>query len=262
MTRWRAVASLTFLTLLAGLLITGPAHAHAATITWRTCDPGTKHYIGPYRVFDNAWIGRSSRHFCVHSTGLNITIDSAAVPASGTVVAYPSIRFGAFWTDRDPSSGLPLPATRLGRLTVAAASTGTAAGVWESDIDAWWRPRADWTRHGTFEMVIVNRSSFPTPAGGPTMRVGRAWYRYSTWMTCQRLSSGACTPGIPPWRLLIFRRIRQADAVRMPLWKFTSWALRKGLLPRTAWLGDVAYGTELWSGGRGLTDSMQIAWPR
>src|ERR1700720_4422642 len=88
----------------ATLSIAAPAQA---TKTWKTCRPGTKEYIGAYRGFDNAWRGPSSTRFCVKSTGRNITIDSNAQARGGNVVAYPSIRFGAFFTDRDPQSRMP-----------------------------------------------------------------------------------------------------------------------------------------------------------
>jgi hypothetical protein len=54
-------------------------HHHPAVQTWQTCTPGSKDYRGAYRDDDNAWAGPSSKHFCVHSTGLNISIDSNAI---------------------------------------------------------------------------------------------------------------------------------------------------------------------------------------
>jgi hypothetical protein len=42
------------------LSIAAPALA-TKTQTWKTCEPGTKDYVGAYRVFDNAWMVRAAR---------------------------------------------------------------------------------------------------------------------------------------------------------------------------------------------------------
>jgi hypothetical protein len=253
----RRIASVLILAAtLAALAVAGPARA--ATRTWRTCDPGAKNYDGAYRVYDNAWMGPSSKHFCVSSTGLNISIRTSAVPLGGNVVADPVIYFGTRFTDGNPQSGMPERVTRLGSMTMVVSSTCRARGMWQSDADIWFRPRAHWTGHGTFELVIANCASY-VPRGTRLVRVhGTAW-RWATWMTCQRMSSGRCDPAVRPWRIMTFFRARYTRKARFRLSQFTWFARR--YLPRSDWLGDVAYGTELWSGGKGLTDAMHIAWP-
>ncbi len=258
------------------------AAAQASTVTaspWTctkagrcsTCTPGAKLYAGGYRVFDNAWTGRSRNHFCVSSTGLNITIKSEAIPFGGNVVAYPSIRFGAFYTDRDPQSRLPERVIAIGPMTLNAASRGNAAGTWLTDADIWFRPRARWERHGTFELVVANRwhvaaaanaayrKAAPESAlaaamqGGQSVRIRGVRYGWSEWVTTDPRT------GLR-WPILVFRQLRQWGRARIRVGAFVWFARHHGLfhLPRSWWLGDVAYGTELWSGGKGLTDSMRV----
>ncbi len=296
--RWPVVASLTLLCLLAGLAVAGPAHAAAH---WRTCKPGTKRIVGAYRVFDNAWRGPSATRFCVHSTGLNISIESNARPYGAEVVAYPSIRYGAFFTDRDPRSRLPVRVTRIGSLTLSVASRGHAAGLWLSDADMWFRPRADWNRHGTFELVIINRSAGFYPAAWPLARIRGLAYRWDEWTTCQRtgsavrsallrmnpaaravmlrrersapmtalhpvlrsttaaaIAAAGCDPAVRPWPILVFRQVKERLTARDRAGAFVWFARQHGFMHRSVWLGDVAYGSELWAQGRGLTDSMVI----
>lgn len=247
----------------------GPA-SQGATI-WQTCKPGTKQYVDAYRIYDNAWSGPSSRRFCVSSTGLNITIRSNAV-AAGNVVAYPSIRFGAFYTDGDPQSGMPLRVTRIGPMRLLVSSRGSATGTWLTDADLWFRPRARWDQHGTFELVIANRwQGFGQPGGVPVRmtpwsaffrgsgrgapaRIGHVLYRASEWITRDPLTGYT-------WPILVFRQVRQSATARLRLGAFVWWARRHGRLPSSWWLGSVAYGSELWSGGRGLTDAMRVSSP-
>ncbi len=214
--------------------------------------PGAKQYVGAYRIFDNAFRGPSRKKFCVHSTGLNITTDSNA-KAFTNVVAYPSVRFGAFFTDGDPQSGLPVRVTRIGSMTLAVASRGHASGEWMSDADIWFRPCANWTSHGTFELVIVNRSARFGPPGGTRVWIKGRVYRVTEWIAHDPVTGQG-------WPILVFRQVRQSLMAKDKVGAFVYWALRHGHLPRSAWLGDVAYGSELWRGGRGLTDSMIVTW--
>jgi hypothetical protein len=211
------------------------------------------HTDGAYRIYDNSWLNEK---LCVSSTGMNITIASNAHPALGEVVAYPSIQFGPFYGIKDPLSGLPRPVRHFGRMMLHVSSRGHTTGFWLSDVDAWFHPGPSTAAHGTFELVIVTRSSGPTPGNWPRVRIRGVWYRWNEWVTCQRDAHGQCTQ--LTWPLLIFRRMHQSTVARVPFGSFVLRAVRWGFLPRSAWLGDVAFGTELWSGGRGLTDSMTV----
>ena len=205
----------------------GTAAAHAATKPpWRTCKPGTKDYLGAYRVVDNAWSGPSSKRFCVTSTGLNVTIGSQAIPHGSNVVAYPNVRFGAFFTDGDPQSGLPVRVTRIGQMTLHVKSNCKASGTYLTDADIWYRPRAVWTQHGTFEMVIANCwQGFGAPGGTgvimPDMsclpvicghgghsapaRIGHVAYRATEWITRDPVTGYT-------WPILVFRQVHQTPA--------------------------------------------------
>ena len=225
------------------------------------CTPGTIIFHGAYRVYDNAWLGRSAHRFCVSSTGVNITIDSNAAPDGGIVVAYPSIRYGRFFGDLDKPSGFPLPVPNLSgrRVILHVASTGHASGEWQSDVDSWFIPNKNWTQHGTAELVIINRSSSGQHgSGGYIIRIHGIRYRVATWITCQHLPRQTCDPQVQPWRLIKLDRVNHAARDTIYLGRTIRKLLARRLLHRGQWLGDVAYGTELWSGGKGLTDSLQV----
>jgi hypothetical protein len=231
-----------------------------------TCTDGSIQYAGPYRIYDNAWLEPSQ---CVTgqvlSRGAAITITSNATPG-GTVVAYPSIRYGAFYTDGDPQSGLPLPVTQLGRMTLHVASTGRAGGAWQSDADIYLHPTAASIphHHATFELVISNRSAWRQPGGrSAVVRVAGIRYRWVTpWTTCQRNASDQCDARIPDWQITVFFRLHEKAKALIYVPGFTWFLIRHGALPRRDVLASAAYGTELWSGGRGLTDSMYVTYPK
>ncbi len=254
----RGMARLCIAAMLLALCSSGTALAQssgsASKVTWQSCVPGAKQYVGAYRIFDNAFRGPSSKDFCVHSTGLNITIDSDAVAVGGVVVAYPSVRFGAFFTDGDPQSGLPVPVTGIGTMTLVVASRGSASGQWLSDVDIWFRPRANWQQHGSFELVIANRSGGFGAPRGTKARINGLAYRVDEWTAHDPITGEG-------WPILVFHQVRQTVTAKDKVGAFVYWARRHGHLPRSAWLGDVAYGSELWHGGRGLTDSMTVTWP-
>ena len=223
-----------------------------------------------YRIYDNAWSGPSSRRFCVSSTGLNITIRSNAV-AAGNVVAYPSIRFGAFYTDGDPQSGMPLRVTRIGPMRLLVSSRGSATGTWLTDADLWFRPRARWDRHGTFELVIANRwQGFGQPGGVPVRmtpwsaffrgsgrgapaRIGHVLYRASEWITRDPLTGYT-------WPILVFRQVRQrlrhACASGRSSGGSAAWAAAVVVV---AGFGGVRVGVVV--GPAALTDAMRVSSP-
>jgi hypothetical protein len=175
-------------------------------------------------------------------------------------------------------------------MTLHVASTGRAAGTWQSDADLWFTPKARWTRHGTYEVVIVNYSTTRHSQFALLTRVRGTRYWYLPWITCERKSSATrtaiahgispllastpvlasvtpqaiaaagCAPSVPPWTILLFWKVRQQHAVALHVGNFVWHAMHMGYLrlPRGWWLGDAAYGTELWSGGKRLTDSMRV----
>ena len=250
------------LALVCGIVSPAAAASHPGG-GWHTCTAGSKLVRGQYRIYDNAWLGPSSKRFCVDSTGLNISIESSARPVRSMVVAYPSIRYGHFFGDLDPKSGFPLPIPGLGGRPVIlrVSSTGRASGVWQSGLDAWFIPSATWTGHGITELVIVNRSSSGASRSGTRIRIRGIRYRLVSWMTCQRLPGGSCDPTIPQWRLIYLFRVRQTAHSVIYVGRTIRTLIARQLLSRGEWLGDVAYGTELWSGGRGLTDTMTVQAP-
>jgi len=224
--------------------------------TYSTCNPRAVLYGAPYRARNNAWF--ETRQCATSSGPHQITITSNAVPHAGLVVAYESVQDGEFYQWRDRASLFPKPVDRMRRGPYAhVACTGRRiAGGWQCDIDAYFHPsRASSSRHASFELVVVNRRGAP---GGQLASIGGVLYGWRSWMTCQRLASGACDPAVRPWRIFYAVRIHHRSRVTVPVGAFAHFAVRHGLLPASAWLGDVAYGAELWSGGKGLHISMTI----
>jgi len=232
-----------------------PGWTHNGDGSYTTCKPHALIYSAPYRVYNNAWLETRQ---CASSTGQHdITVTSNAVADRSLVVAYPSIRYGAFYTDLDPTSGLPVPIRRAADAPYAHVSClgRHIRGALQCDVDAWFHPTASTAAHGTFELVVVNRRGV---GGGHVTRIDGTRYYWHTWMTCQHLASGKCDPNVRPWRIFYAVRVHRNWTSTVPVGAFAHFATRHHLLPSTAWLGDIAYGAELWSGGRGLKISMTI----
>lgn len=238
----------------AALACAVPARSATTAKPWSTCKPGAEKIIGAYHFVDNDW---QTRRLCVTLHGLSATIDSN-VPAGNNVVAYPRWQYGKFWNSADPASGLPVPVQSLGTMTLHVRCTGHAAGQWLCDADSWFYPSGNTNRHGTFELVIANRSSGPAPSGGVWRRVfvHGQWWAFASWMT-----RDAQHPSVRPWRICVFRLIRQAPVDWIDFTAFAYRVLRWHLLPPADWLGTVNYAPELWSGGKGLTYSIRVDWP-
>lgn len=251
----RRVLSAGFLAAIAAVLVSAPAHAAAGE---STCVPGTKVFSGAYVALDNAWLEKAQ---CVRfNSATSVTITGNAVPVGGTVVAYPSIRYGAFYTYRDAASGLPLRVTDLRKMTLHVASTGHATGGWQSDADIYFHPTPASIahHHASFELVISNRYAWAIGGkGDPWTRIHRTWFRWASWMTCQHTAT-RCDPRIPLWRIAAFFQVHQKAKERIYVPAFTWFLIRQHLLPAGDVLSSAAYGTELWSGGKGLTDSMTV----
>lgn len=272
MTRLRTAVCAVVLLFCASIIVSGCMSAQAAATqsaapaaravrpaAARTCVPRKIDYAdAPYRVDNDIFTGMHGLS-CLTIRGSSFTIDRNYAPQRGIVVAYPRIDFGPWYTSADPTSGLPVRVTGMSRMVAHVASAGRSGGRWQSDIDAWFYPSANTNRHGTFEMVIVNRS---TPAYHPAapawirQRVGHAWWWFHwPWTTCLRNSSGGCTA--TTWPILVITRASSAPAAAIRLSTFVYHARRLGFM-HAMWLGNFAYGTECWSGCKGLTDSLTI----
>jgi len=233
-------------------LVVSPEWSQLKNHEYVTCTPHARIYNGAYRAINNAWLEPRE---CVGSfDGLELYLRSNATPGS-TVVAYPNIRIGSFYADRDPQSGYPKPVSALGPGPfLHVGCSGKTTGTWICDTDAYFHPARDTNAHGTFELVIANRRS--GTAIGKLIWVRGVPYRWRSWITCQRLANDSCDPPVKPWRIFVITRVHQFANTTIPVGSIARRAVRLGLLPRTDWLGDVAYGVELWSGGKGLHISM------
>ena len=87
--------------------------------------------------------------------------------------------------------------------------------------------------------------------GRAPVRIGHVAYRWTEWITRDPVTGQT-------WPILVFRQVHQTAGARIKVAAFVWWARKRGHLPSSWWLGDVAYGSELWSGGKGLTDSMHV----
>jgi hypothetical protein len=228
--------------------ITGPAHVSAAA-GWLTCKPQATLRSGIYRVDNDLFSGVHDRS-CVGSTdGHDITLFSSYRPWARGVVAYPSVRVGDYYASRDRSAIFPVQVRRPGRIILHLRSAGTAGGTWLTDSD-WWFYNNNLVRgHGVAELVLANRWAGYHPWCQRHLRIGRRWicaHEYKTGPHGHR------------WPLIGLFVDRRRHWLRVNVGHVLHRMRRLGWLKGREWLGSVAYGTEVWSGGRGLTDSMTI----
>ena len=232
---------------------TAPAAAKAKPVTWHTCTPRAARFDGAYRIYNDEFAGRKGR-FCIRSTGRNLTTENSVIGQPGGVVAYPAIQYGPYYGYADTASGLPVPELHMGAIVLHVSSTGHAAGQWTSDVDAWFYPNTNTSVHANYELVIINRtSSGVTARNHKLVKAGGQWYEATSWTTCP--------PGLNLcWPLIWFEKLHQSGSLKIRLGVF-AWDARKlGWLPKREWIGNWNYGSEIWSGGKGLTDSMTVRW--
>jgi hypothetical protein len=227
-----------------------PAGAAVKPPAWSTCQArASVERPGGYRIYDDQFIGSPSET-CITSTGLNLTVTTAAVPFGGEVVDAPAIQFGAYYSPAR-ATGLPLPDWWWDRhqFTAWFSCPRSDPGVWWCDAaDMWFSSSAAAAdEHGSAELVIQTRGSSATVPGG-----GAAIVRLSghEWVAHSHLT---CHPGDGCWPLTVFRELRQDGIVqRLDYAAFIRYATRRGWIPASDWLDSVNPMIERWSGGRGL----------
>jgi hypothetical protein len=242
----------------------GQAHATTTTRAWTSCKPRAilyQHAAPGYRIDADVFDGYHGTYCLSGTSSHGFRILDCAKPGTGilagSVVAYPKIYIGQNYSSADPESELPLPATALGDLTQHVGSFGQAPGVWQSDVDDWLWPSSADLGHGSWELVIVTRQPHGHPGWTNATIAGRRWY-FGPWVThALYLMNGKVVRLSWP---LIFIRAADPDlheaAIRTQA--FVSYAIRTHWLPDTAWLGQAAFGSEVWRGGCGLHDSMSV----
>jgi hypothetical protein len=213
---------------------------------------------GAYRLYNDNFAVPGDR-MCIRDDGtgeLTVRTDEAAY--EGRVVAYPAVQYGVWPGYRDSESGMPMSAAKAGKMMLHVKSTGKARGLWQSDIDLWMWPSAWDVLHGvsaSLEIVIINRASDHTAVTSRAEIFHRSYLK-SSWMTCDRGSNGACSGS--SWRLAYFRLVDQDSSVRYYLAAFLTYCRKMNWLPSTWVVGEVSYGTEIWSYGKGITDDFFI----
>jgi hypothetical protein len=274
-----------------GLCLAGPigaatVHHHLGPrpepgrLPWITCVPRAELHWQAYRVDNDLFVGMRGKSCIKSTTGRNFVIlDNYDPNPLGIVTGYPAVRYGPYYAATDPLAILPLRTTRIGHLTAHVDSKGRARGQWQSDADIWFYPRfQDVSLHGSFELVIVTRASAWTGELADKVHIFKRGWSWAEWMTCDRAEggqlraalAGQAIPAItkgggcvgPEWPLMYFRIDHYTDRLRLRLGAFTYLARRFGGLPWRWVMGSVAYGTECWSGCRGLVDSMFVDDPR
>lgn len=226
------------------------------------CTPRADIVQGPYRLYNDTFAVPGD-HMCIRDDGTGqhtaLTVETGLKPYEGRVVAYPAVQFGRWDGYTDPTSHLPANEGAAGRIMLHVRAIGTARGSWQSDVDLWAWPTSNVSStHARFELVIVNRSSSRSTTG-PYAQVFHRTYEVSSWLTCTRNSAGSCVG--PLWRLVYFKLKYPDGVVRLHLASFLAYSRRHGWLPKSWWIGEVSYGTEIWSRGKGLKDGMWVLWP-
>ena len=229
------------------------ATAAAKPKTWRTCVPQATLRTGIYAADNDLFTGRSGPSCVSSSNGHDITLRTCYRAQPGGVVAYPAVRIGSYYYAEDPDSGLP---AAMGDVSVVLhiRDTGHAPGTWIDDVDAWTvKSTATARQHGTSEIVIVTRWH-DWSGGGRLVRIGhRRWY----------VSEHKTGPAGHMWPLIRFVLARPTERLTVSMSAFMHAAARHRGWLRGRVLASAADGTEVWSGGCGLTDSMpEKAFPR
>jgi hypothetical protein len=249
-------AAISVATLAVPLIIGVPAQAGTVPPpSWYTCQPRKIDYIGIYRA-DNDLFADAKGPSCISVTGTALTIGSDYKRQTHIgVVAYPKIYVGQNYSSADADTPFPMPATNVGGLTLHVRATGRAGGIWLTDSDDWFFPSAAAvTGHGNAELVIGVRF---TP-----WRPGRGWKRVSVshhsywamhYLTCNPAAPSNC------WPLTVFRLRHQVRNLSISMSSFIWHMIKLGWLRKTEWLGNVAFGTECWSGCQGLTDRLTVS---
>ena len=227
-----------------------PVHASAATPKPTTCKARKIIYWSAYRADNDLFAGMKGPS-CITWRDPSLTIDDN-YKAQGPVVAYPAIRYGPYYGSGDTESVLPERVTRTGHLTLSARATGKASGVYLTDVDAWFYPGRSVASHGNGELVIgLKYTGWAPGAGWRRMSIAHHWY----WAR----HSVTCVPGTTDcWPITVLRATSQVTSrsLRMPTFL---WHMRKaGWLGKGEWLGSVAFGTECWSGCKGLSDALAV----
>jgi Glycosyl hydrolase family 12 len=247
----------------------GPADPASAQLTaavhrhdpWKTCRPRATLYTGHYRVDNDLFAGMEGPLCITAPDGHSFTIDTN-LPGdgrrghSGAVTAYPAIRLGTYFGVEDPGSGLPARVRAMPELLLRVRAAGSAGGTWVTDVDGWLYPPGDAQArgHGSAELVIATRWRGPESPYYNLIRVqGSVWKLYH-WNTCSAATVPAC------WPITVFRVLHPIDAATIDVTAFLDAMVRAGYLSSSWYLGSGAFGTEIWSGGKGLSDSMTYSW--
>lgn len=224
------------------------ALARASVLPGGTCVPQSTVRDGVYRVDNDAPFAGLAGSECVIIDGTTITLGSSLPAQRGIVVGYPNIRYGPKFGSLDPGAILPLRVGQLDELTLHVTARGKAGGHWLSDVDAWVYPDQNTRNHGASEIVIGVRWK-GWHAGYMRAAVGGRIYLVARWTT---------GGGGQQWPLTIFRPLHRARSVSLPMGPFMRFMLHHRWLRRGDWLGNVAFGTEIWGGGQGLRDGMTV----
>ena len=228
----------------------GPSHAATAS-TWHTCVSQATLRIGTERADNDLFTGRHGPS-CITVRGDSLTIGRNYQPQPGGVVAYPDIRVGGWFGSRDPGSGFPLPVTNLNGVTLKLTATGTATGAWLTDVDSMIYAGTNTRNWWVSELVIGVRHQGWSPGAARVrkVKIGHRW-----WYVGHHFTGN----GARSWPLTVFWRVRQADHTQLRLGGFLHYMLARGWVHAGEFDGNAKFGSECWSGCRGLTDGMTEA---
>jgi hypothetical protein len=231
-----------------------------------TCTPRKIIYTGEYRVDNDLFAGSPGRLCITSAAGHDFTITTAATGdgsdgTARTVIAYPKIYVGQNYTSADPLSGLPASVAASSSLTMhlRAAGQTTAVSNYITDIDLWLSPTVALAGdHGSTEVVVAMRWQHAGMGGGRKISMAGHWYLIlPPWSTGPGCGTPQAIDQLTCWPIVRIVAYKQVTSRALRVGKIF-WHLRKlGYLHATI-LDSADFGTELWRGGKGLTDSLVV----
>lgn len=187
---------------------------------------------------------------CVVNSGARANFavtQSSARSRAREPVAFPYIFLGCSWGLCTTGSGLPARVSALRDPHTGWDISARAGGTWDASYDIWFNRERITTGQATGAelMIWLNEHGRPAPGHHATI----VWEDHARWY----LQSWITQDSGVKWRLIEFRRVRQASrVVHLDLSGFIRRMERRHWVRPRYWMLNIDAGFEIWQGGHGL----------